>query len=213
MAGRSLTVCNFVTVDGRYEDDDHDIASFFTHQHPDYLGADDFDHYATSLLRRSDVVLLSGRRSSLGNLGYWTSVLDDPDATTIRSEFAALFRDVSKVAVSDTVTEADLEPYENVRIVRIADAHAEVARLKAEEGLGILVLLGRVLWNDLMSAGLVDELHLVTFPLVAGSGVPLFDARPNVALKLLETQTWISSGNVLMRWRVDPSPVPVVDPA
>ena len=207
-SNRSLTVCNFVTVDGRYEDDEHDIASFFTHQHPDYRGADDFDHYATSLLRRSDVVLLSGRRSSLGNLGYWTSVLDDPDATAIRTQFAALFRDVAKVVVSDTITEADLEPYENVCIVRIADARAEVARLKAEAGAGILVLLGRVLWNDLMAAGLVDELHLVTFPLIAGSGVPLFDARPNVALKLLETQTWIGSGSVVMRWRVDP-----VDPA
>ena len=95
MTERSLTVCNFVTVDGRYEDDDHDIASLFTHQHRDYRGADDFDHYATSLLRRSDVLLLSGRRSSLGNLGYWTSVLTNPDATAVRSEFARLFRDVS----------------------------------------------------------------------------------------------------------------------
>jgi hypothetical protein len=28
--------CNFAAVDDRYEDDDHDIASFFAHQHPDY---------------------------------------------------------------------------------------------------------------------------------------------------------------------------------
>lgn len=65
-----------------------------------------------------------------------------------------------------------------------------------------------------MHAGLVDELHLVTFPLIAGSGVPLFDARPPVALKLLGTHSWDSSGNVLMRWRVDPvAPVEASRPA
>ncbi len=55
-----------------------------------------------------------------------------------------------------------------------------------------------------MRAGPVDELHLVTFPLIAGGGVPLFDTRPPVALKLLGTHAWEESGNVLMRWRVDP---------
>ena len=201
---RSLTVCNFVTVDGRYEDDDHDIVSFFEHQHPDYEGADTFDHYTTGLLRDAGTLVLSGRRSSLGNLEYWSGVRHDADASAIRREFAELILGVEKIVVSDTVTERDLALYENVRIVPVARARDEIAALKEGEGEGILILLGRVLWNDLMHAGLVDELHLVTFPLIAGSGVPLFDARPPVALKLLGTHTWTESGIVLMRWRVDP---------
>ena len=86
----------------------------------------------------------------------------------------------------------------------VADARSEVGELKAAAGRGILILLSRMLWNDLIHAGLVDELHLVTFPLIAGGGVALFDERPPVALKLLGTHVWQESGNVLMRWRVDP---------
>ncbi|MEU1970110.1 dihydrofolate reductase family protein [Microbacterium sp. NPDC019599] len=202
---RTLTVCNFVTVDGRYEDDDHDIASFFEHQHPDYHGADSFDFYTTELLRGADTLLLSGRRSYLGNMGYWSGVRDDPAATDIRRAFADLILGVEKIVVSDTISADDIAGYPNTRIVRVADARAEVIELKRGPGRGILVLLGRMLWNDLMQAGLVDELHLVTFPLIAGGGVALFDSRPPVALKLIETRVWEESGNVLMRWRVDPA--------
>lgn len=199
---RKLVVCNFVTVDGCYEARDKTIDGLFEHLHPDYAGDDSFDRYTTERLRAADTLVLSGRTSFLGNKTYWTSVAADPHATAIRREFAERIARVDKVVVSDTVQEADLAPWTNTRIVRVADAPSAIAALKRAPGRDVLILLGRVLWNGLLPHGLVDELHRVTFPIVAGDGVRLFDGRPPVSLELLHTRRWPGSGNTLACYRV-----------
>ena len=67
---------------------------------------------------------------------------------------------------------------------------AAVGELKAKPGRELQVHGSRTLIRWRLDNGLVDEINLLTFPVVVGQGTRLFpESGPDTALELVETQT------------------------
>ena len=95
-----------------------------------------------------------------------------------------------KYVVSGTLESAD---WQNSTLIPAAKAFAEIAELKQQPGQNIGMTGSGTLVSSLLREGLLDELHLFVFPLVAGSGKRLFGASDaQLPLKLLDSATFQS---------------------
>lgn len=108
---------------------------------------------------------------------YWTAIQNEPKKsiamtgkvpTSAEVEWARFAAQIPHYVLSSTVN-SPLWP--NTRVVRTLD---EVAALKQQQGKHIYLVGGARTTASLIDAGLVDELRLIVYPLIAGEGKPLF---------------------------------------
>lgn len=191
---RKVIVCNIVSLDGLYSGPGGDVMVM-----PFDVG---FSDYNAERLRAADTLLL-GRTTYEGFRSYWPRIAEDTSQPAVEREISRLNAAIEKVVVSDRLRADEIEGWGPTRIVRRADAHAEVAALGRGPGRDILVFGSHILWNDLLAAGLVDELHLMIGPGVVGEGVRAFEVRPPGSLRLLETRTFDGSSLLLARYAVE----------
>ena len=124
--------------------------------------------------------------------GYWPNAGADMD-------FARFINGVPKHVASRTLSGP--LAWQNATLIA-GDLDAFVRDLKAREGRNIAAMGGIAIVRHLLFAGLLDELTLITHPVIAGSGRHLFE--PGDALTRLELRdTWrTSKGNVVSTYAV-----------
>lgn len=165
-----------------------------------------FDAYCLERLGTADTLLL-GRRTFDMFRGFWPAVVDAPQATEAQREISRRDNAIDKLVVTDTTAgDEQTAPWTSTsRVVARADARAAITELKAGDGGDILTFGSRTVWNDLLEADLVDEVHLMVGPVVLGEGTPAFGTGAPT-LTLLDIRTFTDSANVVLRYAVAATP-------
>lgn len=105
-----------------------------------------------------------------------------------------------KIVVVSTTLDPAQHP--KVTILRAADLHENVARMKAEPGLDIWLMGGGALFRAMLDAGLVDGVEVTVMPVLLGGGVPLIPAGMPHSLQLTESKSF-PNGSVSMHYDVN----------
>lgn len=163
-------------------------------KHPDYFK--ELHDYFTGMMDDVDLIFF-GRIMYQLMFPHWADVAKNQSGTADEIRFAERLTSIDKVVVSRTLDSAQ----ENTRIIRSNPA-AELLKLKQQSGKKISVDSVSLL-PELITAGLIDEFHLVVHPVIAGKGRPLLDAgslQEKLDLKLVDTLVF-KSGCVAHHYR------------
>ena len=163
----ALCVHEFISLDGVFEDPRWTFEFGFDPKLGERLAA----------ITSSSKAILLGRRTFEMFAPAWSTrtAEDDPGAP--------FFNDTPKHVVSGTLTDAE-GTWRNSQVLGGYDADA-IRRLKDGVDGNIYTSGSGMLVRRMLADGLVDELHLVIFPVALGSGQRLFgDDTSKVALSL-----------------------------
>ena len=153
---------------------------------------DEAETVMDEIYQRADTFLFGRRTYEIfaGSWGTWDDPGDSPIWTALNT--------LPKYVASTT----PLEPTWANTTVLSGDVAAAIRGLKAEAEGELLVPGSGVLVRWLLDNDLVDEIQLLTFPVVVGEGTRLFpESGPDMALELVVSQAVASTGVTIQVYR------------
>jgi dihydrofolate reductase len=171
---RKVIVSEFVTLDGVIQDPQNWSFPYWN----DEIGQFKFDE-----LFAIDALLL-GRVTYQGFAAAWPGRTDEQG-------YADRMNSLPKFVATTTVDKAE---WNNSHLIK-ENVAEEVAKLKQQPGQDILIFGSGNLVEMLIQHNLIDQYHLLIYPVVLGSGQRLFEDETRAKLKLIDSHTY-SSGVV-----------------
>lgn len=124
------------------------------------------DHFST--LETVDTVLI-GAAAHREYLSHWKDALTSKTAGANEKRYAELAAKIPHFVLSRTLREVD---FPNAKV--LPGGVAGIAALKQQPGRDIIMWGGPTAAAAAIEAGVVDEYHLITHPVIAGRGKKLF---------------------------------------
>jgi dihydrofolate reductase len=140
-------------------------------------------HY-TELLGQGDAILYG--RITYQLMEFWRTFLEHPSEEKSMTDFAMAIDKIPKIVFSHTLKNADWAS------ATIANRDLKETVLELTQQAGNNIFIGsRSLMIQLMKLHLIDEYQICVHPVIAGSGLPLFEnINDRTILKLIKTKTF-----------------------
>ena len=140
-------------------------------------------HY-TELLGQGDAILYG--RTTYQLMEFWRTLLENPSDEKSMNDFAMAINKIPKIVFSRTLKNVE---WKSATVAK-RDLKEEVLELRQQSGKDIFVG-SRSLIIQLMKLNLIDEYQLCIHPVIAGSGLLLFEnINDRTILKLIKTKTF-----------------------
>jgi len=160
-----IVVTEFTSLDGVMEAPGGEPSFKYPGWTFEFDRGDDGNQFKLDETMQADALLL-GRRTYESFAGAWPQR---------EGEFADKFNSMPKFVVSTTLADPE---WNNTTVLDSGDATAAVRKLKGEFDGGLQVPGSHQLVQELIEADLVDQVNLMVFPVILGTGKKVFDEQP-----------------------------------